>query len=114
MGILKTIRKYKIKAKKLYTVIFISIIEIIMILWWNSWAFTPAIFAPLIQLAMIFENRDVWKKLSKKEKEEITLTEEEFDDFVKGVVISIVDGLSTSEILKKIKSETDSEDENAL
>ena len=103
--IIEKIKKYKVKAKKLYTIIALTIIEMIAIVWWNSWIITPAILAPLIQFVAIFEHRDVWAKLSEEEKKEITLSEEDLDNFVKGVVRTIIDGKNIEDILKKIKEE---------
>ena len=102
-SIRKFFRKYKIKAKKIYTVVILTILEIVMILWYTNWVFTPMIFIPLIQFVAIFENRDVWKKLSEKEKKEIILSEDELDNFVKGIVESLSDGMTIDEILEKIK-----------
>ena len=103
MGILKFIRKYKVRAKKLWTVIVLTIIEIIGIIWLSGWIITPAILMPLAQFVAIFEHKDVWEKLSKKEKAEITLSEEDLDNFVKGIIESIIDGLSIEDLLLKIK-----------
>lgn len=102
MGLVKFIRKYKIKAKKIYTVILLTILEIIGIIWLNNWVITPVILVPLIQFVAIFEHRDVWKKLSEEEKAEITLTELELDNFVR-VIVEKLEYMSLEEILIEIK-----------
>ena len=105
MGIIDKIKNYKVKAKKLYTVIILTIIEMIGIVWLSNWIITPAVLIPLVQFVAIFENRDVWKKLSKKEKEEITLTEEELDSFVKGIYNTIIEGKSLEDLLDRMKED---------
>ena len=105
MGIIDKIKKYKVKAKKLYTVILLTIIEMIGIVWLSNWIITPAILIPLVQFIAIFEHRDVWKKLSKKEKAEITLTEEELDLFVKGIYNTILEGKSLEDLLDRMKED---------
>ena len=105
MKLREIFRKYKIKAKKIYTVIILTIIEIVMILWFNSWVPTPMIMIPLVQFVAIFEHRDVWKKLTEKEKSEITLSEEELDNFIKGIIENVLEGKSVEEIIKNVKEE---------
>ena len=101
----KFLRKYKIKAKKLYTIIALSILEVILILWCNNWVPTPALLAPAIQFVLIFEYRDVWDKLSDKEKKELTLSEDELDKFVIGIEKEIKDGKSANDILIELKKD---------
>lgn len=101
----KFIRKYKIKAKKLLTVIFISIIEIVLFLWSNNWMPSPIVLVPLIQLALIFEKKNVWARLTEKEKKEILLSESDVDNFVRGVEKLLESGKTSREILKEIKRE---------
>ena len=96
-------RKYKIKAKKLYTVIFLTILEMFMILWISNWVATPLILVPFVQFIAIFENRDVWKKLTEKEKKEITLSEEELNNFVYNIESKIKKGMSSEDILVEMK-----------
>ena len=98
-------RKYKIKAKKLYTVIFLTILEMFMILWISNWVATPLILVPFIQFIAIFENRDVWKKLTDDEKKEITLSEDELNKFVIGIEKQIKKGISVEDILIEMKKE---------
>ena len=67
---MKSIRKFfqkrKISAKKLLTIIILTIIEIIIILWINNWELSPYMIAPFIQFVLILEKKDVWDKLTKK------------------------------------------------
>ena len=96
-------RKYKIKAKKLYTIIALTILEMVMILWYGNWIPTPIILIPLIQFVAIFENKDIWSRLSEDEKKEITLSEDELDNFVIGIENKIKQGISIEDILIEIK-----------
>lgn len=102
MKIREIFRKYKIKAKKLYTIAAITILEVVMILWLSNWTPTPAIIPPFIQFVLIFENRDGWSKLSEKEKEELTLSEEDLDNFIRAITEKIKK-LPVEEIIKEIK-----------
>lgn len=96
-------KKIKINVKKLISVIIISILEVVMLLWWNDWVFTPAVFIPAIQLILIIEKSDVWSKLSEKEKEEILLSNEEVENLIKGVEFLIKKGKTSNEIFNEIK-----------
>ena len=96
-------RKYKIKAKKLYTIILLTILEMFMILWISNWVPNPYMLVPFVQFIAIFENRDVWSKLSEDEKKEITLSEDELDKFVIGIEKQIKKGISVEDILIEIK-----------
>ena len=98
-------RKYKIKAKKLYTIIALTILEMVMILWYNNWVLAPVILIPLIQFVAIFENKDIWSRLSEDEKKEITISENELDSFVIGIENKIKQGISVEDILIEIKEE---------
>ena len=98
-------KKYKIKAKKLYTIIALSVLEIVVMLYFNSWVFTPAIFAVLLQFFMILENKDIWKRLTDDEKKELTLSEDEIDNFVKGIADELANGITVEEILITIKKD---------
>lgn len=100
MGLIK---KYKIKAKRIYTIILLTIMEMFLILWIGDWIPTPVILVPLIQFIAIFENRDTWAKLTEKEKEEFTLSEDELDSFVIGIVSELALGKKLSDILENIK-----------
>lgn len=102
MGLFK---KYKVKAKKLYTIIMLSILEIILILWSNEWAFHIAIVPVFIQLAFIFENKDIWSRLTEKEKKEIMLAEEDIKKLIEGITKLLDEGKNSSEILDEIKKE---------
>jgi hypothetical protein len=101
----KLFKKYKIKAKKFYTVVILSIIEIFLILWASNWQFTLAIIPVGIQLAFIFEQRDIWARLSEEEKKEVLLSEIEVEALIKGIEKLVKDGRSSSEILEEIKKE---------
>lgn len=96
-------RKYKIKAKKLLTVILLSIIEIVWLLWANNWVPSPVILAPLIQFAFIIEKKKVWSKLSEKEKEKILISEDTLLGLVKGVIVLNENGIEADSIVEKIK-----------
>ena len=95
--------KWKIRAKNLKTIIALTILEIILILWYNDWKFHPVIIATLVQFSLIFERRDVWSRLTKKEKKEVLLDEDDVENFVKGVEVLIKKGKTSGEILEKIK-----------
>lgn len=95
-------KKYKVKAKKFYTILFITILEIIMILWLNDWRLSPVMIPPFIQFILMFENRDLWSKMTEEEKEELTLSEEELSNFVKNIIKNKEKGLTAEEILSKI------------
>jgi len=97
-------RRYKIKAKTFWTILIITIAEIGLILWCNNWMPTPAMIPPFIQFILIFENRDVWAKLSEKEKEELTLSEDDVSNFVRGVEQKLKTGITVEEIIAKILS----------
>jgi len=103
MSIKTLIKKYKIKAKKLYTIIALTIIEMFLIFWGCNWIIKPAIMVPLVQFVAIFENRNVWTKLTEEEKKEITLSEEELDSFVIGIVDELASGAKIANILERIK-----------
>ena len=103
MNIRKFIRKFKIGAKKLLTVIVISIIEIIWLLWANDWVATPILFAPLVQLALIIEKKKIWSSLSDKEKEKILISEDTLSGLVKGVIVLSKNGDDADSIVEKIK-----------
>jgi len=96
-------RKIKISLKMLYWIAIITILEIVCLLWYNNWAFTPAIIIALIQFGLIIEKRDVWSKLNKKEKEEILLSNNEFENFIKGIYALFEAGKTTEEVLEEIK-----------
>ncbi len=102
MGLRNLFRKWKIKAKTFWTILAITIIEVGLILWCNNWMPSPAIIPPFIQFILIFENRDVWAKLSEKEKEELTLSEDDVSNFVKGVEQKLKTGITVEEIIEKI------------
>lgn len=106
MTLKEKIRKYKIKAKKFYTVILLTIVEMFIILWACNWVLTVAIMAPLVQFVAIFENRKGWSKLSEEEKKELTLTEEELTNFIK-VVAEKLDYMTTEEIIQELKIKED-------
>ena len=95
----KFFRKRKVNAKKLISIILLSILEVITLLWWNDWEFTPAVFIPAIQFYLIFEKRDVWSKLSEKEKEEILLNKDDVENLIKGIGKLIGEGKNSTEIL---------------
>ena len=98
-------KKYKVKAKKLYTIILLTIIEMVMIVWYNNWVPTPMMLIPLVQFIAIFENRDICKKLTEEEKKEITLSEEELDSFVYNIESKIKKGMSSEDILIEMKKD---------
>jgi len=97
------IRKYKIKAQKFLTIILLTIIEIILILWLNDWVFTKVMFAPFIQFVMMFEQKDVWSKLTEKEKEEILLSETDVSKFVEAIKNWLKSGKSVQDIKDLLK-----------
>ena len=99
----KIFKKYKIKAKKLYTVIALTLLELFIIFVCNDYQPHLAMIAPLVQFCLIFEKRDIWTRLSEKEKKEILLDEEDVDNFVIGVEKLIKKGKTSGEILEEIK-----------
>ncbi len=99
---MKGFNKYKVKANKFYTILIITIVEILLILWLSNWQFSPAIIPPFIQFLLIFENRDVWSRLSNEEKEDLTLTESDITNFVIGIEKKLSKGKSVEQILEKI------------
>lgn len=105
---MKSIRKFfqkrKINAKKLLTIILLTITEMIIILWINDWVISPFLLAPFIQFVMIFEKKDVWDKLTEKEKKEVMLDEDDVTGFVKGIERLIAEGKTSAEILEEIKN----------
>ncbi len=99
----KFFRKYKIKAKKLLTVIILTALEMVALLWYNNWQFSPVLIIPLIQFALIFEKKNMWSKLSDEEKEKVLLSEDDVSGLIRGVSILIKKGKSTEDIIEKIK-----------
>lgn len=99
--------KYKVKSKSFTVILILTIIEIIMVLWLNNWQFTPLIFPPFIQFVLIFENRDVWKKLSPKERENLStgdLLLLEILDRIKGITEKKDDTLNDEEQTTSVNS----------
>lgn len=105
----KIFKKYKINAKKFGTVVFVSILEIVLILWLNNWMLTPALIPLIVQIALIFERKDIWGKMTRKEKEELFLSEEELKNFIQAVLKRKEEGKTVNEIILEIKSNPDNE-----
>jgi len=103
----KFLKKFKIKSKKLLTVFILSIVEIVLILWWNSWIFTPAVFATIVQLGFILEKKDIWERLTEDEKKDILLTGDELDSFIRGVAKLINEGKTADDVIAEIKKKDD-------
>lgn len=104
---MKSIRKFfqkrKVSAKKLLTIILLTIAEIVIILWFNDWNVSPYLIAPFIQFVMILEKKDVWDKLTEKEKKEVMLDEDDVTGLIKGIERLIEEGKTSEEILDEIK-----------
>lgn len=104
---MKSIRKFfqkrKVSAKKLLTIILLTITEMVIILWINDWAVSPYLLAPFIQFLAILEKKSVWDKLTEKEKKEVMLDEDDVTGLVKGIERLIEEGKTSDEIIKEIK-----------
>lgn len=105
---MKSIRKFfqkrKVSTKKLLTVILLTVAEIVIILWLNDWIASPYLIAPFVQFVMILEKKDVWDKLTEKEKKEVMLDEDDVTGLVKGIERLIEEGKSSEDILKELKN----------
>jgi len=103
MNLRNIFKKFKIKSKSFIVVTILTIIEIVLILWCNDWIFTPAIVPIFIQYIMIFEKRDVWDRLSEKEKKEIMIDEDDITKLIKGIEKLLDEGQTAEDIIKEIK-----------
>jgi len=104
MSIRSYLRKFKIRAKSLYFIIVLTILEVVLFLWGNNWVFTPAIIPALLQLGLIIEKREKWKELTEEEKEKVLISEDTMIGFVKGIVELTEEGYDADTIINKIKN----------
>ena len=95
-------KKYKIRAKKFYTIIALSLLEIVLLIWYFNWEFNAYVVIPLIQFVLMFEKRDIWAKLTEKEKEELLLSEVDIYNFIEGVKKLTKKNKTTKEIVDEI------------
>ena len=100
----KFVRKYKISTKKLFYILILSIIEVFIILIGNGWVLNAAVLAPLVQFIAVLKSRDGFDKLSKVEKNEHSLSEDDLDNFIYAIAEKLV-YMTVEEILKEIKKD---------
>jgi len=105
MSIRSYFRKFKIRAKTFYFIICLTVLEVILLLWSNDWAYTPAIIPVFIQFALIFERREKWKQLTDEEKEKIMISENDITGLVKGIESLFKEGYDSDTIIAKIKGD---------
>lgn len=106
MTLRKLFKKWKVKLSSFLLVSLLTILEVILILWCNNWAFSPAIVPIFVQYIMIFEHRDIWKRMTKKEKEEVMLSEDDVGNLIIGIEKLLKEGKTGKEILDEIKEGT--------
>jgi len=104
MTIIDFFRERKIKAKKFYSVILLTIVEILLLWWGLEWQLKPVMLVPFIQFIAVFENRDIWKRMTEEEKKRCMLSEDDVKKFIRGIEKFIKDGKSSEDIIEEIKN----------
>lgn len=107
MNLRNLFKKWKIKLKSFILVTILTVVEIGLVLLiaylTKNWETAFAIIPTLVQYIMIFEKRDVWERLTDKEKEEIMLSEDDVSGLILGIEKLIGEGKTGKEVLDEIK-----------